>query len=208
MTGHPAKLAGLAGALFPQVRPRCVSFASRASTRRISAGDGSKVPWDMHHERARRVPAIGGSSRAMVGASATSASRRVDPDRPAGTSTHPRKEPCAGRRTTSLNTNVPQLDRGSCVERDRHAALPSYVSVPEGDAARQRRDPEAGRCAGRVCRDAAPAALDGDPLQAQQRLLAVHAAGVAGELAARADHAMAGDDDRDRVGAERPSRRP
>ncbi len=197
----------MAGALFPQVRAGCVSVASRASTRRISAG--GRVEGPLGHVPAARAPCPGlrRLPRAMVGASATSASRRVSPESPPGRRRMPRKEPCAGRRTTSLNTNVPQLDRGSCVERDRHAALPPHISVPEGDAAFERH-PEAGRWAERVCRDAPPAALDGDALQAQQRLLAVHAARVAGELAARADHAMARDDDRDRVGAQRPSRRP
>ena len=53
----PGRTCRIGRGLFPRVRPSCVSLAPRASTRRFSAGDGSKVPWDMHHQRARRVPA-------------------------------------------------------------------------------------------------------------------------------------------------------
>ncbi len=50
----------------------------------------------------------------------------------------------------------------------------------------------------------APAlARDDDALDLEQRHLAVQAAGVAGEAPARADHAVARHDDRDRVGAQR-----
>ena len=45
-------------------------------------------------------------------------------------------------------------------------------------------------------------------LQGEQRDLAVHAAGVAGEGAAGADHAVAGHDDADRVAADRGTDRP
>ena len=46
----------------------------------------------------------------------------------------------------------------------------------------------------------------GEPFQLEQVVLALDAAGVAAESAAAAQHAMAGDDDRQRVGAERVAR--
>ena len=52
-----------------------------------------------------------------------------------------------------------------------------------------------------------PLSSDRDPLDPQQRLLARRPAGVAAERPAGPQHAVAGHDDRDRVGAERVARR-
>ena len=80
--------------------------------------------------------------------------------------------------------------------------VPTPEGMPEGDLAEAQWAPDAsGAVSGRSRPCLTATAVSA--LELQQVVLAVEAARVAAEAAAAAQHAVAGDDDRDRVGAER-----